>query len=65
MNKKYLCGTDYYHEFKAGCADLHESVEELKNSGKCWGQCGIVEVTFDESGNEVSHKWIIEQDYTR
>lgn len=62
MLKKYLCGVDYQHELEEGCANLYDSIEELKNDKLCWGECGIVMLELDESGNEVSHKWIVEQD---
>lgn len=65
MNKHYLCGTDYQHEMAEGLADFYLSLEEIKVCKKCWGECGIVFIELDESGNEVSHRWIVEQDYTR
>ncbi len=62
MSKRYLCGVDYQHELEEGLADFYDSVEELKSAKKCWIQCGIVEIELDQSGKEIGHKWIVEQD---
>lgn len=59
--KNYLCGVDYQHEMEEGFADFYPSVEELKNNRRCWKNCGIVEISLDESGNEMGHKWILAQ----
>ena len=67
--KKYLCGVSF--QFEVGeCDDIHfyDSIKELKKKGKCWKQCGIVEIEFDGPGNPTdrgyikSHKWVKEQD---
>ena len=60
--KHYLCGVDYQHELEEGLANLYDSVQALKDDGKCWRQCGIVELELDEAGNEIGHIWIQEQD---
>ena len=62
MTSKFMCGVDYQYELEEGLADLYDSLEELKNSKNCWGTCGIVQIWLDESGNEVSHNWIVKQD---
>lgn len=62
MNIVYLCGVDWQHEFEEGSADIYNSIEALKDAQHCWGECGIVRLELDESGNEVSHRWIVEQD---
>lgn len=56
--KKYLCGVDYQHEMEYGCADIFDSLEELKKVRPCWKSCGIVEMVLNEAGEEVSHVWL-------
>jgi hypothetical protein len=66
VSKHYLCGIDYQQELEEGCADLYDSIEALKKQKpRCWDQCGIVELELDETGNEVGHKWIVDQDFSR
>ena len=62
MSKHYCCGVDYQHELEEGLADVYDSVEALKAARECWKNCGIVEFILDEKGEEVSHRWIEEQD---
>lgn len=57
----YLCGVDYQHEYKANCASIYDSLNELKTERPCWRHCGIVELVLDSEGKEVSHRWIEEQ----
>lgn len=57
-----MCGVDYQHEWEEGLADLYDSMDELKDSKECWGECGIVSVELDESGNEINCRWIVKQD---
>jgi hypothetical protein len=62
MTKKFLCGSDYLHEMAMGWAMFYDTLEECKNDKECWGECGIVELQLDESGNEVSHIWVVKED---
>jgi hypothetical protein len=63
MSKHYVCGVDYQHELEECLADVYDSVEALKSARKCWKQCGIVEFTLDEKGQEVGNGiWIEKQD---
>lgn len=57
----YLCGVDYQHEMEEGTATMYKSLYELKRVARCWEQCGIVRLTLDPGGKEVSHEWIEEQ----
>jgi len=63
MTIKYLCGIDYQTEMDTGLADFYDTIEELKDAkSACWGECGIVRIELDESGNEVGHQWVVKQD---
>ena len=61
--KKYLCGVSFQHELNE-CTDIHfyDTLEELKEKGKCWEECGVVEIEFDEVPEKyTSKKWVIAQ----
>jgi hypothetical protein len=60
---KYLCGVTFQHELgETDEIGIYDSVEELKADGKCWEQCGIVEIEFESIPEAyTSHKWIVEQ----
>lgn len=60
MTKHYLCGVNY-KKYQTG-TKYYDSIDDLKNNMFCWDECGIVEIVLDESGNEVSHKWLVPQD---
>ena len=63
MSKHYMCGIDFQHEMDAGCADFYDTIEDLKKGkGRCWQQCGIVELELDGRGAVLGHKWVVEQD---
>jgi hypothetical protein len=48
--KAYVCGTNWHHE----CQDvldqvsLHNDIDSLKESNRCWRQCGIIELEIKE-----------------
>lgn len=56
--KHYLCGVDYQNEMEMGLAHFYNSLDEIKTKSKCWTECGIIEIELDETGNEISHKWV-------
>jgi len=65
MPKKYLCGVAFQYELgETNEIGIYDSVKELKESGQCWKNCGIVEILINE-GNDpefyYSHKWIVKQ----
>jgi hypothetical protein len=68
MKIAYLCGASFRWEL--GECDLvcwYDSLEELKEKGECWTNCGVVEVEYDgtdypKNKEEVmSYKWVIEE----
>lgn len=58
---KYLCGVDYQREWKIGLADFYNTVLELQIAKRCWEECGIVRIMLGDAGEELSHKWVVEQ----
>lgn len=65
MRKTYVCGVSYQHEMDhPEIVHFFDSVEDLKKSDTCWLQCGIVEISLNDKGKEISHKWIHDQDFS-
>ena len=64
----YVCGVSFQHEI-GECSDIpyYDTLEELKAKGKCWEECGAVELEFDgpyypRDRTEIkSHEWVVRQ----
>jgi hypothetical protein len=59
--KFYMCGVDYQHELGECKVVTYSTKKSLKNANTCWTQCGIVEITVDDS----NVKWIEPQDFNQ
>lgn len=56
-DRLYCCGVDYYNS-PPKIGQFYEEIDELKKQKTCWRACGIIMVTNDEHGNELSSCWI-------
>lgn len=57
--KFYICGVDWQHELGETLVRVYASECHLKKETTCWKECGIVEITVDES----NAKWLHPQDF--
>lgn len=54
----YMCGVNYQHELdpdNPSPVRLYSTVDALKDSEKCWEECGIVKVEIELA------EWVEEQ----
>lgn len=65
---KCLCGVSYQYEI-GECDDIHyyDTLEELKEKSKCWNECGVVRIEFDnpdmpDNYDKIKSKeWVVKQ----
>ncbi len=46
--KGYMCGTAFHIEMLHTDIEVYPSVKLLKNSTRCWKECGIIQIEITE-----------------